>query len=84
MGASDNTCLCQKVDNEVEVCRNNNVFYGFQTPVEEKKEAAKLRLMIQANQTKEEEEGESDENALPMTSTSIASPDESSQQGVDQ
>ena len=60
------------------------MFYGFQTPVEEKKEA-KLRLMIQASQTKEEEEGgESDGNALPTTSTSIASPDESFQQGVDQ
>ena len=53
------------------------MFYGFQTPVEEKKEA-KLRQMIQASQTKEEEEGgESDGNALPTTSTSIASPDES-------
>jgi len=70
--------LSPPVDNEVEICRNNNVFYGFQTPVEEKKEATKLRMMIQASQTKEEEEGgESDGNALPTTSTSIASPDES-------
>ena len=60
------------------------MFYGFQTPVEEKKEALKLRLMIQASQTKEEEGGEYDGNALPTTSTSIASPDESFQQGVDQ